>query len=130
MLPMTPHFSLPSAALSLPGPTPSRCHLHLLPWKLFIDNSPKPNVYLRPYGSGASLVVQWLRIRLPMPGTQVPALVWEDPTCRRAKARASQLLSLHSRACEPQLLKPTCLEPVLRNKRSHRNKKPAHRNEQ
>ena len=24
----------------------------------------------------------------------------------------------------PQLLKPTCLEPVLRNKRSHRNEKP------
>ena len=32
----------------------------------------------------ASLVVQWLRIRLPMQGTQVRALVWEDPTCRGA----------------------------------------------
>ena len=32
----------------------------------------------------ASLVVQWLRIRLPMQGTRVRALVWEDPTCRRA----------------------------------------------
>ena len=30
------------------------------------------------------LVAQWLRIRLPMQGTQVQALVWEDPTCRRA----------------------------------------------
>ena len=30
---------------------------------------------------GASLVVQWLRIRLPMQGTRVPALVHEDPTC-------------------------------------------------
>ena len=30
----------------------------------------------------ASLVVQWLRIRLPMQRTQVPALVREDPTCR------------------------------------------------
>ena len=29
----------------------------------------------------ASLVAQWLRIRLPMQGTQVQALVWEDPTC-------------------------------------------------
>ena len=28
----------------------------------------------------ASLVVQWLRIRLPMQGTWVQALVWEDPT--------------------------------------------------
>ena len=32
---------------------------------------------------GASLVVQWLRIRLQMQGTQVRALVREDPTCRR-----------------------------------------------
>ena len=30
---------------------------------------------------GASLVVQWLRIRLPTQGTRVRALVWEDPTC-------------------------------------------------
>ena len=29
----------------------------------------------------ASLVVQWLRICLLMQGTQVRALVWEDPTC-------------------------------------------------
>ena len=27
-----------------------------------------------------SLVAQWIRIRLPMQGTQVRALVWEDPT--------------------------------------------------
>ncbi|KAJ8775615.1 hypothetical protein J1605_001335 [Eschrichtius robustus] len=32
----------------------------------------------------AFLVAQWLRIRLPMQGTQVRALVWEDPTCRGA----------------------------------------------
>ena len=30
----------------------------------------------------ASLVVQWLRICLPMQGTRVRALVWEDPICR------------------------------------------------
>ena len=29
---------------------------------------------------------------------------------------------------EPQLLKPTILEPRLRNKRSHQNEKPMHRN--
>ena len=29
----------------------------------------------------------------------------------------------------PQLLKPACLEPLLRNKRSHCNEKPVHRNE-
>ena len=33
---------------------------------------------------GASLVVQWLRIHLPMQETWVRALVLEDPTCRRA----------------------------------------------
>ena len=32
----------------------------------------------------ASLVAQWLRIRLPMQGTRVRALVQEDPTCRGA----------------------------------------------
>ena len=26
------------------------------------------------------LVVQWLRIRLPVQGTQVQSLVWDDPT--------------------------------------------------
>ena len=34
--------------------------------------------------SGTSLVAQWLRIRLPVQGTRVRALVREDPTCRRA----------------------------------------------
>ena len=30
----------------------------------------------------------------------------------------------------PQLLKPTCLEPVLHSKRSHRNEKPPHHNKE
>ena len=33
---------------------------------------------------GTFLVVQWIRIRLPMQGTRVRALVQEDPTCRGA----------------------------------------------
>ena len=33
---------------------------------------------------GASLVAQWLRVCLPVQGTRVRALVWEDPTCRGA----------------------------------------------
>ena len=49
---------------------------------------------------------------------------------RSNQTRAPQRLSLRSRAHEPQLLKPVCLEPVLRNKRSHRNEKPTHRNEE
>ena len=39
--------------------------------------------------SRASLVVQWLRVCLLMQGTQVRALVWEDPTCRRATSPVS-----------------------------------------
>ena len=40
--------------------------------------------YLKKHDWGASLVAQWLRICLPMQGTRVRALVWEDPTCRGA----------------------------------------------
>ena len=87
---------------------------------------------------GASLVAQWLRIHLPMQGTWVQALVWEDPTYRRATkpmhhnywACALEPVSHNYWACVPQLLKPVCLEPVLRNKRSHRNEKPTHCNEE
>ena len=75
---------------------------------------------------GTSLVAQWLRIRLPMQGTRVQALVQEDPTCRRA----TKPVRHNYWACEPQLLKPVCLEPVLCNKRSHCSEKPVHRNEE
>ena len=37
----------------------------------------------------ASLVAQWLRICLPMQGTRVRALAWEDPTCRGATGPVS-----------------------------------------
>ena len=86
---------------------------------------------------GTSLVVQWLRIRLPIQGTRVRALVQEDPTC--GGATKSVCHSYWACALEPeshdywarvlQLPKPARLEPVLRNKRSPRNEKPAHRNE-
>ena len=64
----------------------------------------------------------------------VQSLVQEDFTCRGAtKPNVPQLLSLCSRALKPQLLsprvhllKPACLEPVLCNKRSRSNEKPAH----
>ena len=35
-------------------------------------------------GDVTSQVVQWVRISLPMQGTRVRSLVWEDPTCRGA----------------------------------------------
>ena len=73
---------------------------------------------------GTSLVAQLLRIRLPMQGTQVRALVWEDPTCHGATkpvhhnywACALEPASHNYWAHVPQLLKPVCLEPMLRNK--------------
>ena len=71
---------------------------------------------------GASLVAQWLRIHLPMHGTWVRALAWEDPTCHRAtkpmhhnywattqlSPRALEPVSHNYWACVPQLLKPAC----------------------
>ena len=85
---------------------------------------------------GASLVAQWLGVRLPMRGTRVRAPVWEDPTCRRATGPMRH--NYWTCTIEPashnywarmlQLLKPACLDPVLHNKRSHPSERPAHRN--
>ena len=51
----------------------------------------------------ASLVAQWLRICLPMQGTRVRALVWEDPTCRGATNPVSHnYWACASGACAPQ----------------------------
>ena len=61
-----------------------------------------------------SLVIQWIRILLPMQGAQVQSLVQEDSTCQaKPKALVLQLLSPHSRAHKLQLLKSVCLEAVL-----------------
>ena len=81
----------------------------------------------------ASLVAQWLRSCLPMQGTWVRALVWEDPTCCEATKPmhhnywgcALEPVSHNYWAHVPQ---PMHLEPVLRNKRSNCNEKPAHHN--
>ena len=82
----------------------------------------------------ASLVAQWLRVRLPMQGTRVQSLVREDPTC----CRATKPVCPNDWACalEPashkywarvlQLLSPAPLEPMLCSKRSHRSEKPTH----
>ena len=64
--------------------------------------------------TGTSLVAQWLRIHLPMQGTQVWSLVHEDPTCPGAtkpmchnyRACALELASHNYWAHVPQLLKP------------------------
>ena len=56
----------------------------------------------------ASLVAQWLRIRLPMQGTQVQSLVQEDPTCRGAtEPMCHTTTEAHApRARAPQQEKP------------------------
>ena len=70
---------------------------------------------------GTSLVAQWLRIRLPMQGTRVWALVQEDLTCRGATKPVRHNYWAHT----PQVLKP-----MIYNKRSHCNEKPVHHNEE
>ena len=96
------------------------------------------NVSLRQLYHGTPLVAQWLRIHLPMQGTWVRSLVWEEPTCHGATkpvhhnywAGTLEPVSHDYWACVPQLPKPVHLEPVLCNKRSHRNEKPMHHNEE
>ena len=61
-----------------------------------------------------------------MQGTRIQALVREDPTCRGAPKPVSH----NYWALVPQILKPARLEPMLRNKRSHRNEKHTHRHEE
>ena len=86
----------------------------------------------------SSLVAQWLGICLPVQGARVRALVREDPTCRGATkpvrhdywACSLEPASHSYWAHVTQLLKPVCLEPVLRNGRGHRSENPAHRNKE
>ena len=55
----------------------------------------------------ASLVAQWLRVCLPMQGTRVRALVWEDPTCRGAAGPVSHnYWACAYGACAPQQERP------------------------
>ena len=85
-------------------------------------------------GLGASLVVQWLRICLPMQGTRVQALVWEDPACRGSAGPMSHnYWACASGACAPQRERPGWwgaraprwrVAPTCQNWR-----KPSHRNE-
>ena len=67
--------------------------------------------------SGASLVVQWLRLCLSMQGTPVWSLVWKDITCCRATKPMCHNCWAHA------------LEPALCNK-SYHNEKPMHHNQE
>jgi len=57
--------------------------------------------------TGTPLVVQWIGIHLPMLGTQVQSLVWEDSTCLgqlKPKCSAAAAKSLQScpTPCDPR----------------------------
>ena len=98
---------------------------------LVYANCTSTNLFLKKTRVGLPWGVQWIRIQLPMQGTQVQSLVQEDPTCCRATKAACvpQLLSPCSRAHNPKQLslrvatKPKCLEFVFHNKRSYLNEK-------
>ena len=49
-----------------------------------ISFSPIRFAKIKNFGTGTSLVAQWLGIRLPVLGTGLRALVGEDPTCHGA----------------------------------------------
>ena len=72
------------------------------------------------------LVVQWVGVHLPMQGTQVPSVLWEDPTCHRATKALQQTPKPVLQSLRAAITQPTCCsywsplttEPVP-HKRSH-----------
>ena len=138
---ISPHAHTAGGPGSIPGQC-TRSHMHAATEEAGCHNegAHKPQLRSPPATTktrrGTSLVAQWSRIRLPTQGTQVRALVREDPTCHRAAkpvrhnylACALKPVSHNYWVRMPQLLKPVRLEPVLCNKRSHCNEKPAHCN--
>ena len=89
------------------------CQKHNLWFSWFSSSfAVRIQIWYSKYSLRTPLVVQWLRICLPMQGTRVRALVWEDPTCRGATKPVHHNYWAHV----PQLLKPACLEPVFRSK--------------
>ena len=116
--PCSVHDFLPCCNLKI---TSGLMHWHPVLWK-WHKNGP----------FGASLMAQWLRIRLPMQGTRVRALVREDPTCRGATKPVCHnywACTVEPSCCNywarvPQLLKRVCLEPVLCNREATAMKSP------
>ena len=52
--------------------------------KIYLGDSVPAKLQFKMSTLWTSLVAQWLGILLPMQGSQVRSLVWEDSTCRRA----------------------------------------------
>ena len=80
-----------------------------------LPNSSDVGVRIKIIPPGTSLVVQWLRVRLPMQDTRVQCLVGKIPHIVR-----------HLSPCNHNYWANT-LEPTL-YKRSHHNEKPMHHN--
>ena len=77
-----------------------------------------PQIFGKEYTSRrTSLVFQWLRIRLPVHGTQVWSLIQEDSTCCGA-----------TKPVHCNYWSPSAVEPMLHNRRSRCNEKPVHYN--
>ena len=51
--------------------------------------------------NGASLVVQWLRICLGIPGLWIRSLLWEDPSCPGTTGPWAKLPNLQAASVEP-----------------------------
>ena len=82
----------------------------------------------------ASLVAQWLRVCLLRQGTQIRALVWEDPACRGTAGPVSHnYWACASGACALQRERPRQWEARAPRWRvaptCHNWRKPLHRNE-
>ena len=90
--------------------------------------------------SGGTIPVeQWIGTCLPMQGPWVWSLIWENSTCFRATEPvhhnywspwARGFMSHSYWSWVLQLWKPKHPEPLIHNKRRHRNEKPAHHNEE
>ena len=83
----------------------------------YVTSYPKLSIF-KEQSFRTSLVVQWLRIHLPIQQTQVQSLFREDSTCRGPTKPVDH---------NPGAL---ALEPVFCNKRNPHNEKLQHHNEE
>ena len=125
-------FSYPSPTLA---PDPSSSYIPLLLLRHLSSRRTNPVPFLLHAWQclclwhSAAWWVQWIRIQLPMQGTRVRSLVWEDSTCHRGAKLVRQTIELV--ALEPESCNywSSCpLEPVP-HQRSQRDEKPLHQHE-
>lgn len=89
VLPPSPGHSNGFSTTALPGPpllaritshpTPAQLLKQCRHWEM--ENLLTHTLWGPKIQGGTSLVAQWMRICLPIQGTRVCSLVWEDPTC-------------------------------------------------